>query len=100
MADTCSLIAGWLDWLMLDQRGVSIAPAGMPIGTLPRKHGVQVFDGLGRRLLLRYLRRRDVGRFTGRGAGPHWLTPTAYSPSEAVSFLALPVADEPREQVL
>ena len=81
-------------------RGISIAEAGLPVTALPRKTGRQVFDELGGRLLVKYLTRRQVGRFRGGASGTHWLTPTAYSPSEACVMLLTPAPDEPREYAL
>src|SRR5436190_19519643 len=100
MAENAGLFATWLDQDMFERRGVSIARAGLPVDELPRKTGTDVFLELGGRLLVKYIVRDDVGRFRGGATGRRWLTPTAYSSSEAVAWLALPAPHRAREYAL
>ena len=85
---------------MLVQRGVAIAPASASLTALPRKTGKQVSRELGGRLLLRYVLATQVRSFTSGSTVRHWVTPTAYTPSEAVTYLALPDPDLNRPYVL
>src|SRR5947209_974646 len=100
MAETSGLIATWLDWLMLLQRGVAIADPFVPLEEIPAKTGAEVFGELGGRFLLRYLTAQQVHRFERGDAGQHFVTPTAYTSSEAISYLALPAADVARGYLL
>jgi hypothetical protein len=100
MADTSALLATWLDHERLTRRGVHIAPAGLTIEQLPLRTGREVFSELGGGLLVKYILSDDIGRFRNGHPGRHWLTPTAYSPTEAVVWLALPSPNRPRGYAL
>lgn len=102
MVDTASVLATWLDGEMFNRRtpSVPIAPAGLHVSDLPRKTGLEVFDETGGRLLAKYIIPYDIGRYRGGASGQHWLTLTAYSPSEAAIWLALPSPNVPREYAL
>ena len=69
-------IYDWFSWdrIIGDQGALGIDPT-------------KELDG---RYLVRYLRRRQQGLFLRGAAGPVFVTPTAYSPDEVVSWLALP----------
>jgi hypothetical protein len=71
---------------------MAVGPTG-----LAQKTGSQVAHELGGRRLLRYV----PGPHAPYGSGssdPHWATPTAYAPSETLTWLALP-GTAPREYV-
>ncbi len=78
----------------------TIAASSVLNGTLPRRPGPDVAKELGDRYLLRYLLPHQVGAYTSGSTDPHWVTPTAYSPEETVSWLALPAPRFPRSYVL
>lgn len=90
MPNTSSLLATRLDYQMLRERGVTVQPPHLAVDSLPRKSGADVFDELGGRLLIRYLVSAQVGRFGEGDAGQHYTSPTPYTPSQAVSWRALP----------
>lgn len=57
---------------------------------MPDRMGLEVAEELGGRYLARYLTPAQVGEFTeGSTDRDHWVTPTAISPSDVVSWLAL-----------
>ncbi|MGW1489794.1 hypothetical protein [Streptomyces sp. NPDC002402] len=62
--------------------------------------GTQVAVELGGRYLLRYIRRYQVGNFATGADEEQWLTPTAYTPEEALPYLALPKPQSPPLYVL
>jgi hypothetical protein len=105
---TCTELATLLDVEMLLSRlGVTIYSESTPDAAMPRRPGHDVASDLGGRYLLRYLRTRDISNATP-GSSPLltgmdrkvWVTPTAYSPREAVRALALPFPKEPRTHVV
>ena len=51
---------------------------------------MQVAAELGGRMLLRYLLRKQYQQFTAGSSQLHFVTPTPYSPTETVIWLALP----------
>jgi hypothetical protein len=74
-----------------------------PDSAMPIRKGQEVAIELGGRLLIRYLRQRDVASkpagssaVLGARTDATWVTPTPLSPTEAVAALALPFALEPR----
>ena len=81
---------------MLD--GAPIAPVGTPLSGLPQV--VDLAGQLGKRLLLRYLEAKQVGSLAGGTTERQYVTPTAYSPEETITWLALPPSQGPRTWVL
>ena len=107
---TCGQLATKLDEEMLLQRLIDIAAPNTTDGELIspystyKKDGPRVFDELGGRFLLKYLRPEQVGAFTGEDAtarGLHYTTPTPYAPDdEMVLHLTSPFVRVPRLYVL
>ncbi len=98
---TSSWLATLLDQEMLElKRSVSICHRLMPDTQLPQKSGQQVANELGGRYLLRYLLSHQVGQFTVGSNHRQYVTPTAYSPEETISWLALPAPKQPRPYAL
>ena len=97
---TCSRLATTLDEVRL--AGVPVLPVSFdtPDEDLPRWRGTEVAKHLGGRLLLRYLAPAQVGEFTGGSRKLHYVTPTPYTPTEAIGWLALPAPSVPREYAL
>ena len=87
---TSSAIATRLDEEMLALRGARIYPAHAPLRSMPARTGAVVSEELGGRYLLRYLMRRQYRQFTTGSPNLNFVTPTPYSPTEAISWLALP----------
>jgi hypothetical protein len=87
---TCSAIATRLDEEMLALRPAKVYPSHTPVASMPARSGSGVSTELGGRFLLRYLIRKQYGQFTSGTASLQFTTPTAYSPTEAISWLALP----------
>lgn len=87
---TCSAIATRLDEEMLAVRPAVVYPSHPSLAAMPARSGPDVAAELGRRLLLRYLLRKQYRKFTTASTSPQFVTPTPYSPTEAVSWLALP----------
>ena len=99
----CSNLALQLDFQMLTQRGVAVAPASTPDQDLIQnfaKTGHQAWDELGGRFVLRYLTRSQVGTLAGGVNRLQYVTPTPFSAEETVKWLALPSPSQPREFVL
>jgi hypothetical protein len=100
---TCSWLATLLDEEMLSSGSISIAPrntSDLHLSTNFNKTGRGVSNEIGGRFLLRYVRANDVGRYVGGSTAKHYTTPTAYTPHEAISYLALPNPTTPREFVM
>jgi len=108
---TCSRLATMLDADMLGRHGTPIAPPGTPDVDLQRnysKTGNRVSWELGGRYLVRYLTVSQVtyfakGNETKRDEllkKENYVTPTPYSPEEAVAWLALPSPHELRYYAL
>lgn len=87
---TCSAIATRLDEEMLSLRPAHVYPAYTPLHAMPARTGADVSAELGGRYLLRYLMRRQYGQFTTGSSNLNFATPTPYSPTETISWLALP----------
>jgi hypothetical protein len=87
---TCSAIATRLDEEMLALRSAHVYPSHIPIASMPARSGSAVASELGGRYLLRYLIRKQYGKFTTGTPSLQFTTPTAYSPTEVISWLALP----------
>jgi hypothetical protein len=98
-------VATWLDWEMLRNRSVQVAPAIPPpptsVGLSPglfgmaRKSGQDVYKEIGGRYLLRYVREWQVGSFQNGSGNFHYVTPTLYRSTDAVAPLFLPAGDRP-----
>jgi hypothetical protein len=87
---TCSAIATRLDEEMLAHRPAIVYPPHTPFSSMPSRSGSDIAVELGGRYLLRYLLRKQYRHFTAGSSSPHFVTPTPYSPSEVISWLALP----------
>jgi hypothetical protein len=87
---TCSAIATRLDEEMLALRPAHVYPSHTPVASMPGRSGSAVASELGGRYLLRYLIRKQYSQFTTGTPSLQFTKPTAYSPSEAISWLALP----------
>jgi len=87
---TCSAIATRLDEEMLAHRPAIVYPSHTPFSSMPSRTGPDIAVELGGRYLLRYLLRKQYRQFTTGSASPHFVTPTPYSPTEVISWLALP----------
>ena len=96
---TCRAIATRLDEEMLAHRPAIVYPSHTPLAAMPARSGPDIAAELGGRYLLRYLIRRQYRQFTTGSASLQFVTPTPYSPTEAISWLALPTAAR-REFVL
>jgi len=98
---TSSWLATLLDQEMLESRpNVSISHRLITDSNLPPKTGREVADELGGRYLLRYMLPHQVGKFTNGSNNRQYVTPTAYSPEETISWLALPAPILPRPYAL
>jgi hypothetical protein len=100
MTDTSDFLATRLDLLMLEQRRILPARAGVDVRHLPLKSGVDVFNELGGRFLIRYLADHQVGRFLNGDNGRHYTCPTSYPASELNRWLLLPTPRSRRSYVL
>ncbi len=96
---TCSAVATRLDEEMLSLRPAHIYPAHTPLHLMPSRTGAAVSAELGGRYLLRFLMRRQYRQFSTGSPNVNFTTPTPYSPTEAISWLALP-NPAPRDFVL
>ncbi len=93
---TCSKLATYLDERVLDHVwGVQIAPASTPDKNLPERTGAEVAGHLAGRCLLHYLRPGWTNLYLDGTDSERWVTPTSYSPEEAISCLNLPRPEEP-----
>ena len=100
-------LATLLDLEMLSGKGVLLHPEGTPDVSMPIRKGIEVAAELGGRLLLSYIRERDVIARTKSGqillGDTNWrvfATPTPYSSRQVVSALALPLPDLSRTHVI
>jgi hypothetical protein len=93
-------LATILDQEMLEGRGVEIASRVTPDVRLPRKSGNEVFAELGGRLLVRYLLREALPTATRGTTKATYVTPTPYSPTDAIELLMLPAEDRHREHAM
>lgn len=83
---SCSAVATRLDEEMLASRPAHVYPSHTPLATMPPRTGASVAAELGGRYLLRYLTRKQYGQFTSGSASLQFVTPTPYSPTEAISW--------------
>lgn len=83
-----------LDWI------ASVSPPRVRDEELPVLSGEDLAAQLHGRLLLRYLLPEQVGLFLAGSSDKHWVTPTAFSPTEAIEALALFRPRDPRTYVL
>ncbi len=100
MADSSGFLATRVDTIMLEDRQVYPARAGLALAQLPLKSGTEVFQELGGRLLIKYLPERQVGLFNAGGSGMHYTTPTVYPANELNQWLLLPSPQRKRMYVL
>ena len=94
--------SGWLS-TQLDEfmLGKKIIYHAMPAAGLPVKTGVDVFNELGGRQLLRYVDVYSVHEPRGGRVGrPTWVTPTPLSADEVDHYLDLPAPEKPRTHVV
>jgi hypothetical protein len=94
---TCSRIATDLDAEMLVKQ-TTIAPIGTDPRHLPLVRDLE--DQLGGRYLMRYLLASQLGTLTSGTTLEQFVTPTAYSPEETITWLTLPPSAGFREWVL
>src|SRR5207245_5929046 len=90
---TCSRLLTNLDSCMLLRNGVKkIYAPGTPLAAMitDDPKGMLNPAHLGYRFLLRYLRTVAVGRGLSGTTDTTYVTPTPYTPEEAISWLALP----------
>ncbi|MEZ4501710.1 MAG: hypothetical protein R3C39_03725 [Dehalococcoidia bacterium] len=86
--------------------GPAIAPSPTSDADLEqdyKKSGADVAVEIGGRLLLKYLRRPEVGTYVTSGTVSrrlHYVTVTMYRAADLNSFLALPFPNVPREHLL
>ena len=100
---SASWLATALDQEMLEvvrSPSVAIAPRATPDSALPSKTGSDVARELGGRYLLRYVLDDQVGEYLAGSTAPHWTTPTPYSATDTVSWLALPAPTLIRRYVM
>ena len=93
-------LATILDQEMLEGRGVEIASRITPDARLPKKSGEQVFAELGGRFLVRYLLKEGLSTAIRGTTKTTYVTPTPYSPTDAVELLMLPAEDRQREHAM
>jgi hypothetical protein len=89
---TCSAIATRLDEEMLALRPAQVYPSHTPLASMPSRAGTDIAIELGGRYLLRYLIRKQYHHFTAGSTSLHFVTPTPYSSTEVISWLALPTS--------
>jgi hypothetical protein len=85
-----------LDQEMIESRGNAIAPRLVPAAALPIRSGAEVAAELGDRLLVRYMLRNQVRRYSAGSTVEHFVTPTPLAASDLVSVLALPAPQSRR----
>ena len=95
-------IATYFDYLMLRNRGVMIRnPDDEPVEALPTCSGVQVAAEIAGRWLLYFGLPDHLRAYADRGKStPTYVTPTPYTPEEAIDYLYLPSAHLRRDQAL
>lgn len=95
--------SSWLSTL-LDQERIetvqAIAARTEDVRGLPDRTGSEVAEDFGNRYALRYLTPSQLTSFNAGSDRPHWVTPTAISPDDVVSWLALFTPGTPRKHVL
>jgi len=98
---TNSWLATWMDAKMLLDAGTPIAPALVPgAASLPGRTGADVARELHGRPLVRFLLAKDTTRFNKGSDAETYVTPTPYTPEEAVRYLVLPGKPTPRRSAL
>ena len=88
---TSSRLATWLDLEMLRVNGASLQAPFTPDRLLP--HVPDLSNEIGGRAVIRYLRANQLRRFLQGTQDAQYVTPTPYSPEEAVKWLATPYAN-------
>ena len=95
--------SSWLSTL-LDQERIelvqTIAARAVSVEHMPDRSGPDVVDDVGDRYVLRYLTASQTSEFVDGSDRGHWVTPTALSPDQVVSWLALYAPRLPRAHVL
>ena len=91
MSSTCSALATRCDEEMLLSRPAIVYAPTVSIAAMPPRSGASVSAELGGRFLLRYLMRSQYRQFAAGASHLQFATPTPYSPTEAISWLALPM---------
>lgn len=99
---SCAKIATYLDEQMLIKIGAAIAESHVADDDLPKKSGGDVEKELCGRFLLRYVTESEpeLKSYVYGHKARLWVTPTAYSPRDCVSWLALPAPAFRRGHVL
>jgi len=92
-------LATQLDVEMLSTLGITIAASSTPDSSLQVWNGPDFAKEVPR-LLVRYLRKGQVGRLTGGSDRPQWVTLTPYAPDDLISWLALPAPLDPPSHCL
>jgi hypothetical protein len=95
---TSGYLASQLDRDMLEGIGITIFHRSTPEEELPLVDDVS--QQIGHRYLLHCLVDEDATRYLDGRPSACWVTPTAYSPEDAVFHLRLPRAERPRPYVL
>lgn len=95
----CARIATLLDVEMF-KAGQILLDEGHVLDMSSPRPGHEVSRELNGRCVLRYLRRHQVGKFAYGTDDPQCVTPTAYTPRDAVQWLALPSPLDPPSFVL
>src|SRR3989338_37936 len=99
---TTSWMATLFDARMIERRpkNIRIAPPGTSVGALSILNGNALRKQLGGRYLFRYLRSNQIGQLVNGVGTRQYVSPTPYSPGEAVKWLALPRPNYPPTFVL
>lgn len=98
---SCAWLATMLDQEQLEGRKATITSHVQSVVDMDDRPGSEVAAELGGRYFLRYLMQSQVTEFvSGSTDRPHWVTPTAVSSADVVSWLALPAPKEKRQHVL
>ncbi len=94
-------LATWLDERFLATRGVPVLPPlSLSAAMYLARSGADVANELQGRLLLKYLRRRDLGRLNEGSSYESWAAITPYCSEDIAGWLQLPFKRDPRRHVL
>jgi hypothetical protein len=91
-----SRLATVLDEELIAANGGVIVPGTTPENAMPLRTGAAVSAEIGGRLLVRYMLRNQVGKFTNGTTDRTFVTPTPLSVRDVGSYLALPQVLHPR----
>ncbi|MFJ1709572.1 hypothetical protein [Kitasatospora sp. NPDC088346] len=89
----CSRLATNLDLEMLEW---AASMGNVADAALPKKSGLDVYEEIGHRHLLRFVMAEQIGAFKDGSIQKHFTTPTPYPPDEIVDILHLPAVHRPR----